>query len=211
MDLHSFIRADDEIYFFYEYTSRSGYSFSPGNGMINNLKKDIIKYPPGSRPHDYKLRAITDCAYFLGARLNSEWLAQAVVVPIPPSKSKDDPAYDDRMLRVARSIPVRGGLADVRELITQNGSLRKSSECEAGERPSIDELLAAYSIDESLSVPIPTKIIILDDVLTTGRHFKAAKTLLSARFPQARIVGIFVARRVLPEGEPEEAIFEDLF
>ena len=45
-------------------------------------------------------------------------------------------------------------------------------------------------------MPPMNLIAIVDDVLTTGAHFQAAKTLLSERFPSTRIVGLFIARRV---------------
>ena len=42
-------------------------------------------------------------------------------------------------------------------------------------------------------------IFIVDDVLTTGAHFVAAKSLLKRQFPETPVMGVFVARRVLPE------------
>ena len=42
----------------------------------------------------------------------------------------------------------------------------------------------------------PASIAIVDDVLTTGAHFRAASTVLAVRFPTAQIVGLFIARRV---------------
>lgn len=41
-------------------------------------------------------------------------------------------------------------------------------------------------------------IALVDDVLTTGAHFKAAKGLLTDEFPRATVWGIFVARVVHP-------------
>jgi adenine/guanine phosphoribosyltransferase-like PRPP-binding protein len=37
------------------------------------------------------------------------------------------------------------------------------------------------------------RIAIVDDILTTGAHFKACKTVLQERFPEAQIFGIFIA------------------
>jgi hypothetical protein len=39
---------------------------------------------------------------------------------------------------------------------------------------------------------------IVDDVLTVGNHFRAMSNRLAERFPDASIVGIFVARRAIP-------------
>ena len=46
---------------------------------------------------------------------------------------------------------------------------------------------------------------LFDDVITTGAHFKAAKSLLTERFGDVAIYGIFVARRV-----PRSLDVEDL-
>jgi hypothetical protein len=51
----------------------------------------------------------------------------------------------------------------------------------------------------------------LDDVLTTGAHFRAAKRVLHARFPQAQIIGLFVARRAIVKEESAAAFFSNLF
>ena len=42
----------------------------------------------------------------------------------------------------------------------------------------------------------PTHIAVVDDVITSGAHFRAAKDLLAERFPEAQIIGIFWARAV---------------
>jgi hypothetical protein len=38
-------------------------------------------------------------------------------------------------------------------------------------------------------------IIVFDDVLTGGKDFRVASDLLNAEYPQARILGLFLARR----------------
>lgn len=63
------------------------------------------------------------------------------------------------------------------------------------ERVSIEELVECMTITESLADPEPRTIGIVDDVLTTGRHFKAAQRVLATRFPGVATVGIFIARR----------------
>lgn len=36
---------------------------------------------------------------------------------------------------------------------------------------------------------------VFDDVLTSGAHFRAAREVLTRRFPAATVIGFFVARR----------------
>lgn len=71
-----------------------------------------------------------------------------------------------------------------------------SHECTDGERVTVNELKAVYRINEALAEPAPAIIGIVDDVLTAGRHFRAMSDVLSARFPEAAITGLFIARRV---------------
>ncbi len=63
-----------------------------------------------------------------------------------------------------------------------------------------------YRIDEQVAEPTPTALVVVDDVLTTGAHFKAAQSVLAERFPGVSVFGLFVARRV-----PEAVDFDPLF
>ena len=74
-------------------------------------------------------------------------------------------------------------------------SARVTGEAVVG-RPGPSEILDRYEVDEALTVPVPTSIAIVDDVLTTGAHFRAACAVLGARFPAAAVIGLFMARRV---------------
>ena len=65
------------------------------------------------------------------------------------------------------------------------------------------------STSENLIEPPPTYVIVVDDVVTTGLHFKAMKRILRQVFPNIPIVGYFVARRV-PETIDIEAFFQNL-
>ena len=56
------------------------------------------------------------------------------------------------------------------------------------------ELRAVWRIDDALADPPPRRLCVLDDLLTTGLHFKVAQELLAARFAPAGVAGIFLAR-----------------
>ena len=186
--LHARLTADDRCYFLFEYTSGQGYDFSATNNLISNLKKK-----PGAKGQYYKDRAISSCAAVLRQTLNPDWLAGATLVPVPPSKAAGHPDHDDRMERICRAI--RPGL-DVRPLVRQTESTAAAHEAGAGERPSVDDLLAIYAVDEALVEPAPAVIGIFDDVLTAGTHYRAMEITLRNRFPGVPIFGFFIARRV---------------
>jgi predicted amidophosphoribosyltransferase len=42
-------------------------------------------------------------------------------------------------------------------------------------------------------------IVLTDDVLTTGSHFKGAAMVLQQRYPGVTIVGLFLARAIRPD------------
>jgi len=189
---HYHLNAGDNCLYLYEYTSGQGYSFSTTNQLITNLKKKPTVSQAQLR---YKAGAILECAAAFGEALNPKWLDIATIVPVPCSKAVGHPDYDRRMERMAGLI--RKG-ADVRNLVVQRESTVAAHEAEPGQRITVDQLLALYEIDESLTAPAPRSIGILDDVLTAGTHFRAMSTVLSQRFPGVPIVGLFVARRVFP-------------
>jgi hypothetical protein len=196
LDQHGSLSAQDECYYLLEWTKGGGYSASATNQLITNLKKGVERR--GQRDYYYKEQAIETAAYNLRNAINDEWLKQATLVPIPPSSCKTDPSYDDRMTTVLRRMTRGIPAPDIRELIIQPES-RVPAHLSGDYRPSVAEIAENYEIDESLCDPDPTVIGIFDDILTAGSHFKAAKLILSERFPGCAIVGVFIARRIFPQ------------
>jgi predicted amidophosphoribosyltransferase len=58
---------------------------------------------------------------------------------------------------------------------------------------SIEELVHNMTINSNVTKPQPSAIAVFDDVITTGRHFKAVQRLLAGSFPATPIVGLFIA------------------
>jgi predicted amidophosphoribosyltransferase len=180
----------DECYFVGEYTARAGYNFSATNDLIHNLKKGMERK---DRPEwRCKIGAIATASLQLRNSLNPDYVRVATFVPVPPCRTKNDPLYDDRMVQVLRQF---GDDVDVRELVVQLEGY-DASHAATNSRPGPDELYQKYQIDEALVRPIPRSIAVVDDVLTTGAHFKAMQKILSETFPSVPLIGVFVARRV---------------
>jgi hypothetical protein len=197
---HFFLTPDDACYFLGEYTARKGYAFSATNQLILNFKKTLDKR--GTAQWRYKDRAIGETATAFRTALTGGLLDRITLVPIPPSKAKGDPLYDDRLVRMLDAIRPQPRL-DIRELILQ----RVSTAAVHGQanRPRPDEIQANYAIDGTLVDPKPQTVGLVDDVLTTGAHFRAACTVIRQVYPDVRVVGLFIARRV-----PEAVDFEDV-
>lgn len=181
--------------FLWEKTSGRDYTFSDTNNLISNLKKSVNSSPGQLY---YKNQAIIRCARSMREAINDKWLEIGTLVPVPPSKAPTHPLYDNRMEQVCNLI--WPGVADVRNLVVQNTSMQASHERGQGQpRITKDELIASYTIEESFANPAPTSIAIVDDMLTAGTHYRAMHYVLSRRFPEAQIVGMFVARRIFPD------------
>lgn len=122
---HFYLTAQDDCYFLGEYTARKGYAFSATNQLILNFKKGMEKR--GTAQWKYKERAIEEAAGAFRAALNNDWLNVATLVPIPPSKARTDPLYDDRMLRMTEAIRPQPR-PDIRELVAQRASMAAAHE-----------------------------------------------------------------------------------
>ena len=187
---HYWLTDDDRCYFLGEYTARQGYAYSPTNQLIWNFKKTPDRR--GRPEWRYKKQSIRQAAAAFRHALGED-PPPLVLVPIPPSKARGDRLHDDRITQMLRAIwPDRN--ADVREMIVQSESTHAAHE--SSERPTPQQVEARYRIDDALAIPAPGSVAIVDDVLTTGAHFRGASAVLATRFPGVQIVGLFLARRV---------------
>lgn len=186
---HSYLESGDECYYWGEYSARQGFSYSETNSLILNFKKSLSKQ--GLPEWQYKEKAIDKISTIFRAIFQPIMFTSTTLIPVPPSKSKSHPEHDDRLFRLLQKIG-EGRNADIRELVKQNGSIQPAHE--SNNRPRPQDLEAIYQIDETMSKPDPGNIIVFDDVLTTGCHFKAMQKVLNDRFPNAQIFGVFITR-----------------
>ncbi|HEX3747552.1 MAG TPA: hypothetical protein VHW09_26640 [Bryobacteraceae bacterium] len=203
-----YIEPADSCYYIWERMSRlwreggrTDYSHYPVNGLISNLQiLTSVRKSQSNRAY-WKDKAIHYAAQALGSLLRDSWRdASITYVPIPPSKMLSDPEYDPRLLETLGA--VRPALHDIRQLVILDDEEYDSKK--KGLRPA--DRAYHYSVNEDLAYPEPETVVLFDDVLTTGCHFKAMELVLKRRFPAADVVGLFLARTVRP---PEDS--EDLF
>lgn len=199
---HTFLEAGDECLFFGDYSARKGFAHSATNGVIANFKRPV-KYK-GTPSWKYKVREINAVAHAFSANIGSAF-GSLTLVPVPPSKLKTDPEYDDRMMDMLRALRAPAGMTpDVRELVVQTKPMPAAHD--SANRPPPAEWEKVYAIDEGLAQQVPTWIGIIDDLLVTGCRFRAMSNVLRRRFPEARVTGLFIARRV-----PEAIDLSELF
>lgn len=187
---YSYLDGSDECYFLREYTAGRGYAFSETNNLISNFKK-----PPsraGTSQGFYKDQALEQLAAELRGSLGEGWLKTATLVPIPPSKAIDHPDHDDRLARLLAKLAP--GPLDIRLLLRQEKTTDAAHL--SPHRPRPEAIAANYRVNLALLTPKPAALAIVDDVLTTGAHFKAARQVLRPHFPGIPMIGIFLARTV---------------
>jgi hypothetical protein len=190
----------EQSFLFYArtYTSRQGYQFSPTNQLILNFKIKPSEIRQNPKRLHYKQQAIRQFAAELITLLRDrrDSTQALTLVPMPPSKVRSDAEYDDRMEQVARAVAV--GLEGVSWLpllsIIQN--IESYHQRTEGRDP--DQLYALMQIEPSAAAQYQphSVIILIDDVLTSGAHFTAARQRIQERFPEATVIGIFWAKAI---------------
>lgn len=195
---HWYLAPDHDCFFFGEYSARAGYSHSSTNQIITNIKKKPGLQ--GTAQWQYKLRDMATVATAIRGAINPQSYGIVTLVPIPPSKLRNDPEHDPRMAHIARLVSPQANVCELIEPI-----VARPPQHESEQRLTPDELMATLQIEEALCAPAPQNIILIDDVITTGCSFVACKTLLQQRFPGVPVWGLFAARRAVDRA----AVFAD--
>lgn len=214
---HFFLEEDDRCACFGEFDAGVHWDASPTNQLIANFKRpppEIAASAHARRLQRHKNAAMHDIARALRQQFSPMDILCLTFVPIPPSSAIGDPAYCDRLERtlwMAFSAPEAFELgyrdADIRLLLRQTRSIRPDH-LRGRQRCRFDELLAITQIDRAqLDRPVRERIVLFDDVLTSGKHFKVGKTRLREALPQHPVLGLFVAR-VVHADPPSESPFD---
>jgi predicted amidophosphoribosyltransferase len=184
-DSRAFLDCSDECFYARDYVSRGGYGASETNNLITNFKKPVSRR--GMSDWKYKLKAIRTFADDLLSILPDG----CVVAAIPTSKSRQDPEYDSRLddvlVRVVEANPsIRIETPVIRA--TTAAALHHG-----GNRRVSDVLRTLSWVGFSKA---PSHIVLIDDVITCGSHFKACKQLVLQYHSTIEVYGVFWARTV---------------
>ncbi len=183
----------------YKHTDGKGWNFSATNQLISNFKKKMDRRGQPDWPH--KARAVATVGQALAKMFNwsDPTLANAAFIPIPPSRARTDSMYDPRICQMLSVMQLASRRQlDIRDCLSFDGTNGASHETD--ERPSPEQLYEALIFDpvQGRTDVQPGMIFLVDDMLTTGAHFVAASRKLAEAFPGVEIVGVFVARRRVP-------------
>jgi predicted amidophosphoribosyltransferase len=176
---HAYLEASDECYFLWEY--RASLAGDPATRLIRNFK-----LKPGMKT-SHKAAAMHHAAAALSAVIPEAWRSQALFVPLPPSKSAGHAEYDERLLKLLHW--VQPGLTNIRGILqtrTDNAAFQKGI--------SPVERAANMIVTSVGRVLQPETLVLVDDVVTSGSHFKAACLVLNRTYRPRKIIGLFLAR-----------------
>jgi len=160
------------------YTVGEGFDFSETNQYILNLKMSpLVENKSRLKYKQEAIRQFADEVIELFKEIMTEDIS-FVIIPIPPSKTKLDSAYDDRMEQVAKRISNYFNEIDYIPLLetkTSKESFSKSRRSRNWEyiydNLSVNNVLLNSDLEDK-------EIILIDDVLTSGAHFYAARQKL---------------------------------
>jgi len=195
---HIFLTASDRCAFLAQYCSGSG-SGSEGRSaschqLIRNFKCDPSRARSDRRRGRYKREAIATLSSWLRQAVPRRLAESCTWVPIPPSQRAEDPEFDDRLARTLQ-LAFKGYDVDVRSLLCQTCSTPRDH---AGRvRLSEQALFEILRIDEAELTrrQVRGRIVLFDDVLTSGKHFKCCERRLREVLPDRPIAGVFLMRR----------------
>lgn len=192
---YKWLSPTDECWHYGEYTAEGGYQASDTNRWIANLKKKPTA--PANQLY-WKQQA-----YLYWGRKLRELMpperTQGVVtfIPIPGSKPRGHENFDERMLEVLKRMANGNHGVDIRPVLIQTHE--RDSQHEGGGRLTPTQLLQTMAIDPAQTgTPLKSDVIIVDDVITMGASFSAAKRLLLGLPGVQRVRGVFLAKTVWP-------------
>ena len=197
LGLHHYLDDSDICYYIGEYTKGGGYSYSAINQILLNIKKSPSIENTNPNEYRHKINDMNRVAICLRACIHDANLEQDItLVPIPPSKTITHPDYDDRMHHICNEIVSGIANPDVKLLVQPKADMNPTHK--DNRKPTPDELAENYELVYEQGYTPRNNIFLIDDMLTTGTHFKACKSLISQRFPSSNIYGIFITRRIIP-------------
>ena len=181
----SWLDTQDLGYFARDYIPNARFNKCEGTSLIINLKKPVERR--GMRDWTYKERAIKQFARELLQILPEG----GIISSIPSSKMEDDPEYDHRLDITLKLVAQSCPSIQIEKPISLNNPIPSAH---SGGPRAPCELLPYYRW-EGFSKSI-SEIILIDDVITSGGHFKACQQIIKINCPDVNVIGVFWARSI---------------
>ena len=180
----------DICFYAREYISRGDYASSECNQLVQNFKKSPDKIDTPQWKH--KLHAIKKFA----SELEMAFANKSYTISfIPTSKKRGSKDYDDRFDRLISIICKSCPNLIYEEPIEIEDDCHSASK-QGGSRDS-KEIYKTYIWKGFHN--IPEKLIVIDDVVTTGGHFLAYKKMILENCPDIEVIGLFWGMTIWPD------------
>lgn len=180
-----YISEDDICVYAREHYS-GGYEKSESNQFLFNFKKPV-KYKNQGQWY-YKLHSIA----LFGSELNClKFPRGSVLIPSPTSKPKNSNLYDSRIVDSIKELMKYNSNVILQDILDVTQEI-PAAHSEGGSR-SPDEIIPYLSVADFYGIKIPERVFIIDDIVTTGGHFNAAKAVLKQKYPKIKVIGVFWA------------------
>ncbi len=181
---------NDICYYAREYVAE-GYVASNTNSAILNFKKSPSVRDTAQWP--YREQAVQQFAAELSDFFQNAPLSDIYITWIPSSKNSTDPEYDHRFEDLFTRLVTHLPEIHYGNLIISEGRLLSSHH--GGPRdPS--SLSLNFTLNQNTDISSFRWVVIVDDVITSGSHFKVCKNLILEKFPEKNIAGVFWAKTI---------------
>lgn len=179
-------------YFLYDYNPDADFG-NEAKSKITNFKKDPVRASIPELQH--KERAIKEFAHYLASAFIPNDEAEndyAIIIPIPSSIPKGNDGYDDRFERLGLFSERNNPLVKFQysiQIAENQGHTRTTNR----RNPStIKENLVWTDLEEGIR---SSYIYLVDDVITSGSHFRACKDFILENIGfDCHVGGLFFAR-----------------
>ena len=199
---HPHIKNTDTCYYAREYKTGDK-NFKP-NQLIYDFKRSLQSFPKGESISDLRdkeevlknntkrKKAIEQISKEIAELFKSDGIY--TITAMPSSKIKTDLEYDNRFEDLFEELLKLRPYLEIEESVENKKTIQDTKR--GGSRYP-DSIKANYIWKGWRNSP--EEIIIIDDVLTTGTHFRAISDFLEDNGYRGEIVGLFLARTHNPE------------
>lgn len=193
LKIHSvpYLCNDDKCFYFLDYIE-GGYEASTHNSMVLNFKKDI-KHKNNPMVWQHREKAVNNFALMLHGAL-SNIADEITIIPMPTSKSQNSPYFNDRLLATMDKLQFYGNnMYHIEKCLDVRMDSEPSHISGDREQQHLRDNLKYNSSANSFR----RYIALIDDVLTTGAHFKVCQQMILENCPyisKFNIAGFFLAK-----------------
>lgn len=198
---------DDRCYYYMTYNPFSDLLTNDEKQTITNIKispEELQKTP--SRAY-WKNQSIREVAQWLTQTLKKHTaLIDYLWLPAPSSKTKNDAHYDDRLQQILTRVNQQIPAFKWFDALYVKKTVEKSRQ---SNQRNVQQKLGNLTIDKGFvqALPLPhKKVVVFDDVLTSGATYKAAQLKIKSVDASIDVIGIFIAKAIRQEGNPNASI-----